>query len=266
LHGGRGGDYNVLIDGIPANGPVGLPNGALYMDAGAVEEFSIDVGAISAERATGGVTVNNIPKSGGNRFAGTFFVAYTNNHLEANNITPELTSRGFVSANHLEKLWDVNPSFGGPLRQDRLWFFLSTRAWGYRNAVGNLYYSADPYAFRYTPALSRPAFDDSQIGSGSVRLTWQATPKNKVNICAQDEGRCICHSGVGGALGGTVTAPEAAGARHSPLDYLGQITWTSQLTNRLPPGTTQREWVESLNAVARFRLYHSVWRAGDNSR
>jgi hypothetical protein len=233
VHGGRGTDYNNLIDGIPANGPVGLPNGGLYMDAGAVEEFSVDVGAISAERATGGVTINNVPKSGSNKFAGTVFAAYTNNHLENNNVTPALVAAGFTSPNHLNKLWDVNPSFGGPIRQDRLWFFASTRAWGYQNAVGNLFYSSNPQAFTYTPDPGHPAIDDSQIGSGSVRLTWQATPRNKINIYVQDEGRCICHAGVGGGVGGTITAPEAAGARHSPVDYLGQVTWSSPITNRL---------------------------------
>ncbi|HEV2985050.1 MAG TPA: TonB-dependent receptor [Vicinamibacterales bacterium] len=233
IHGGRGTDYNVLIDGIPANQPSGFPNGGLYMDTGAVEEVSIDVGAVSAERSLGGVSVNNIPKSGSDRFAGTAFVSYGNDHLQANNVTPELIAAGFVSGNHMNKLWDVNPSFGGPIRQAKLWFYLSTRAWGYQNTVGNLFYSANPAAFKYTPDLSRPAIDDSQIGSASMRLTWQVTPKNIVKFYTQDEGRCICHAGVGaGAAAGTIIAPEAASARHSPLDYLAQATWAAAITNR----------------------------------
>jgi hypothetical protein len=233
VHGSRGTDYNNLIDNIPANGPVGLPNGGLYMDAGAVEEFSVNVGAISAETATGGVSINNVPKSGSDRFTGTLFAAYTNDRLENGNLTPALVAAGFTSPNHLNKLWDVNPSFGGPIRQGKLWFFVSTRAWGYQNAVGNLFYSADPQALKYTPDRNHLAIDDSQIGSVSARFTWQVTPRNKINGYVQEQGRCICHAGVGGGVGGTVLAPEAAGARHSPVDNLEQVTWTSAVSNRL---------------------------------
>jgi hypothetical protein len=107
------------------------------------------------------------------------------------------------------------------------------RAWGYQNTVGNLFYTASPTAWKYTPDLSRPAIDDSRIGSGSVRLTWQVTPKNIIKVYGQDEGRCICHAGIGsGTAANVIIAPEASSARHSPVDYLGQVAWAAAITNR----------------------------------
>lgn len=54
-------------------------------------------------------------------------------------MTTELQDRGLTAANPLDYVYDVNPSFGGPIRQDKLWFFSSFRQWGNREQVTGLY-------------------------------------------------------------------------------------------------------------------------------
>ena len=59
--------------------------------------------------------------------------------LQGNNVTPELQAKGLTAANSLKKLWDINPSFGGPIVRDRLWFFGTYRYQGNRQYVANMF-------------------------------------------------------------------------------------------------------------------------------
>ncbi len=136
-------------------------------------------------------------------------------------------ARGLKVANRLYKIWDLNPSLGGPIKRDKMWFFFSTRYWGYQDQVA-MYYNLTPKAFIYTPDLSRQAIDDSWIASGSLALTWQATPRNKISSFVIDQGRCLCHRLVSATI-----SPEAAIQQRSVIDALGQVTWSAPVTNRL---------------------------------
>ncbi len=227
IHGGRAGDFNEMINGIPQNTVNGWQTGGINMDTGAIQEFSFELAGVSAERTTGGVLVNQIPKSGGNSFSGSVFGAFTNHTLQAHNISDDLVARGLKAANRLYKIWDLNPSLGGPIKRDKMWFFFSTRYWGYQDQVA-MYYNLTPKAFIYTPDLSRQAIDDSWIASGSLALTLQATPRNKISSFVIDQGRCLCHRLVSATI-----SPEAAIQQRSVIDALGQVTWSAPVTNRL---------------------------------
>jgi hypothetical protein len=240
MHGSKAADFNEMIEGVPMNAMTAFNTGGMNMDTGAVQQFSYEYGAISAERATGAVIVNIIPKDGGNRYTGSMFLSGTNQNLQTDNITSDLTARGVRGVNKLDKIWDFNGATGGPLMRDRLWFFLSTRYWGYDNLVSNTFANATQSTPIYTPNLGQQAIDDSWLGSASIRPTWQATSKNKFSVFVIDQGRCLCHQNVGPAVSSTgaglptgVTAPEAARRARSPVDFLSQVTWTSTLTNRL---------------------------------
>src|SRR6266566_89442 len=78
IHGSKQADFNEMIEGVPMNAMTAFYTGGINMDTGAVQEFSYEVGAITAERATGAVLVNIIPREGGNRFSGSFFSSFAN--------------------------------------------------------------------------------------------------------------------------------------------------------------------------------------------
>jgi hypothetical protein len=227
IHGSRATDFSEMINGIPQNSVNGWQTGGINMDTGAIQEFSYELAGVSAERTTGGVLVNQIPKAGGNRFSGSVFGAFTNQSLQADNTSADLIARGLTANSNLQKVWDLNPNVGGPILQDRLWFFGSTRYWGYDNKVAT-YYNLTPTAFAYTADLSRQAIDDSWLSSGSLDMTWQATSKSKISAFVIDEGRCLCHR-----LVSTTISPEATVQQRSVVDHLAQVVWTAPMTSRL---------------------------------
>ncbi len=112
-------DSLYLINGMIVNENLrGQPHD-LYIEE-AIEETTVFTGGISAEYGnfTGGV-VNMLTKSGGNRFTGSFRTTLRNESwTEPTALTTEQEDT-------------INPTFeatfGGPLWQDRLWYFLAGR-------------------------------------------------------------------------------------------------------------------------------------------
>ena len=103
-----------------------------------VEEFALETSAISAEYAEGGVTMNLVGKEGGNQLRGSFFASYSGDSMQGNNLDDELIARGAPAVNKLKKLYDYSLSVGGPIKQDRLWYFASIRNWVLQNLVAGV--------------------------------------------------------------------------------------------------------------------------------
>lgn len=200
-----------------------------YMiNIGEVQEVSYEFSAISVESPAGGFRYNIIPKEGGNSFKGLFFTNVANDSMQTDNLTSDLKARGLTAVNHIHRLWDVNPSVGGPIKQDSLWFFGSYRYWGLYDWVAGMYYDKNPNDFVYTPDLSRQALDNIWNTSEGVRLTWQANQKNKFGLYLANQHRCQCHWHVS-----ATRTPEASEYQRNPMSKLAQATWKSPLTNRL---------------------------------
>jgi hypothetical protein len=118
-------DNIFLIDGVDVNDNLfGTSNNLFIEDA--VEEAQVLTSGISAEygRFSGGV-VNVVTKSGGNQFSGSF---------RTNLYSPTWTSRTpFEVENDNERTGDISDNttyettVGGPIVQDRLWFFYANR-------------------------------------------------------------------------------------------------------------------------------------------
>ena len=49
--------------------------------------------------------------------------------FQTTNVDAELLARNpaLVNAGRVDKNWDFNPGFGGPIKRDKLWFFASGR-------------------------------------------------------------------------------------------------------------------------------------------
>ena len=58
---------------------------------------------------------------------------WANDSFQTSNYTEEIRAAGLRAPNLMKKIWDVNGAIGGPVRQDKLWFFTAAR---YR-AIGN---------------------------------------------------------------------------------------------------------------------------------
>src|SRR5919197_1202702 len=87
------------------------------------QEVTFSISGGLGEAVTGGPQMNIVGKQGGNMFSGSFFVNASGSSLQGDNLTSDLKAKGLTVNSTLKKLWDINPSFGGPILRDRLWFF-----------------------------------------------------------------------------------------------------------------------------------------------
>src|SRR6476646_8974594 len=131
-HGSSTSDFTMAIDGLRVNNLCGSGQySGFYMNDGAIQELSYLTGAESAEVQSSGIRVNQVPKDGGNRFSGTFFLYGQGSALQSDNRTDAMKA---VQANGLPLIsiagtaydYQLNPSFGGPLMKAKLWFYLTS--------------------------------------------------------------------------------------------------------------------------------------------
>ena len=129
------------------------------------------------------------------------------------------------------KVWEWTPQIGGPILQDKLWYFTGFRQTGTDNFYANVFFNknaGDPTKWTYDPDTSRRAFQDGRWLSASMRLTYQATPRNKFNIFWDEQSRRIDWDG-GGASN---RSPEADARSNGYPNQAFNATWSSPVTNR----------------------------------
>jgi hypothetical protein len=238
IHGGPGTEGRVLVDGMNSGGARGGAGVSNYqVDVANAQELTYTLSGGLGESETGGPTMNIVPRTGGNTFGGSFFFSGANSAMQGSNFTQELRDAGLRDPNELIRAWEVNGAIGGPLIRDRLWFFFSTKHQGTRLYVAGMNYNAnagDPRAWTYEPDLARRAIDDGTWINVPLRLTWQATPRNKFNIFWDEQRMCLeCQAGGPGG-GSPTTAPEASGGTwDTDFQRFHQFTWSSPMTSRL---------------------------------
>ena len=239
-HGGRVDDGRLQLDGMGVGGPTGGAGansgggGTSYFqpDMGNAAELAVTTSGALGEAESGGPVINVIPKSGGNRPAGAFFYNFSNGGLQGNNLTDELRAqRTRPATEDLITMRDLTASIGGPIARDRLWYFVSGRTKRTEKKVPIMLYNknAGTNAWLYDADTTRGAFNDSVTHAGNVRLTWQASQKQKFNIYFDEQSLKDNHEGGGTAT----TSPEASGTADAYPQHLVQGGWQSPWTNRL---------------------------------
>src|SRR5262249_3535141 len=121
-------------------------------------------------------------------------------------------------SNTLYRAYDINPTFGGPIRPDRLWFFVSYRRWAYNNILPKV------------KTADGSPFPDSNLSQAApARLTAQLTPKNNVTLAVEKTGKEKYWNGLDSGL----VSFDAAGWQAVRQHYYLQGKWTSTLSNRM---------------------------------
>jgi hypothetical protein len=230
-HGSRTTDARVTIEGLSTQNAEGAGQHSGFLpNISGTQELTVDVAAGSAEQPTGGVSINVVPRDGGNTFSGTFFAGGTNTNLQGSNYTEELKNAGLRSPNDLKNQYDVNPGFGGPIIQDKLWFYSAARWNGNSNYVAGVFwnrFAGQPDQWLYEADEARPAIYYAWQRSFSNRVTWQMNPKNKVSGFLDYSHRCQC------PRPNINVTPEAADAIRYPYKPTATLAWTSPWTSRV---------------------------------
>ena len=256
--GGRSNEGRVNVDGISVGSAFNGAGVSSYIaDVANAREIAMTTSGGLGESEGGGPSLNVLPKEGGNAVRGTFFAAGTTSGMVGSNYTQELIDRGLTTPGETRKVWDFNLGIGGPIAKDRVWYYFNLREEGSERTVPGMFANAnagDPTKWTYVADTSRPAVLAASYRITALRLTAQATPRNKFAVfwdqqlpceggAAADYSGSACRTSpndfvyAGSTAAPTpsasaVAAPETAGYR----DYgnrVSQARWTSPVNNRL---------------------------------
>jgi len=177
-------DSLTMVDGMRMTYLVGAGPGSTSAptNSNMFQEFSFSTNIDSAEVGQPGMRINLVPRDGGNQFHATLFSRYSRGSWQGDNIDAALQTQGVTAAAKTAKQWEFNPSGGGPLQRDRLWYFFTYQDIGQETVQTGSFSDADPLPFRYVADSSRPG--SSQVRSTSIapRVTWQATSRDKIAL------------------------------------------------------------------------------------
>lgn len=236
IHGGRTNEGRLSLDGLTVGSPPSGNSATSYVvDVGQSQEVTFTTAGAAGESETAGVTMNIVPKSGGNTVHGSLFASGTAARLQSDNLTPALAARGARAATPLTNVYDVSGTVGGPIVTDRLWYFSNGHTGSSTRESANVYYNrnaGDPGRWLYAPDVSRKAYSDRTFDNASGRLTWQVTPRNKVGGFWDVQSLCrACSGATPGQQEPARVTPEAVGVLGRRLDVT-QATWSSPISHR----------------------------------
>jgi hypothetical protein len=224
-------------------------NGAysgVYWNDGSFQEISYVTGADSAEMGQGGMRVNLVPRDGGNSFHGNTQANYTPSAWGSDNCgspavgapctrsnltgdtTFNKTNNFLTNVSKLTKNYDVNPGVGGPIKQDKAWFYATFRYLGVNKTVADSFVDLDPSPFRYSPDFSRPGVDDGHIRSIAARVSVQLTSKDKISYYHDEQDKVRGHWGIASTV-----PPEASAIQATPTSFVSVSKWTRTHSNRM---------------------------------
>src|SRR6266850_3103975 len=189
---------------------------SLVYDSNNVDEVSVVLAGGMGETDVGGPVMNLVPRTGGNSFKGQLFFNSAGSWSTGNNIddylrnlqTPITLGPGIIRA------YDFNPSYGGPIKRDRLWFWGGYRKFETSQGVEGLFankYALDPAHWDYLKDTTLPVRNVQGRTDYQGRVTAQLTPKNRVMFSHEYQLRCD---------GSTLTTA-GEGCRNREADWIG---------------------------------------------
>ena len=236
IHNNRGTDQKMTQDGMNVNNAMGSNGGifraGMQFNMEGVAEVAIGHTGMNAETETAGVNMNYIPKEGGNQFSASGRATFTNEDFQSDNLG-DLDQRGGTLGS-MKKVYDYGGSFGGPIVQDKLWFYTAHRWWGDEVFSPNSFFNAihgqnGPNGVPlYEPDMGRRGFIQNYNREHSGRMTWQMSPKDKLTYFGNYNDNCVCYRGVQ-----AIIAPEASFNNFLPQNHLSQVTYTRAHSNSI---------------------------------
>ena len=170
------------VDGLKTNwtgGSGGSTN--QYYSSEMFDEYNMQTASGTAEVDAGGVYMNMVTRSGGNRFSGNYNATFTNDSLQGDNVDDELRTRmnlppgapAAAAGNPIDLTYDWSATLGGPILRDKLWFFGSFR-----------WFRLDQFQIGAVNPDGSLGIDDNRIRAGIAKVTYQAAASTRLSFVA----------------------------------------------------------------------------------
>ena len=86
-----------------------------------------------------------------------------------------------TASSTLKTLYDLNGAVGGPIKQDKLWFYVTSRYFTNEYYIASRYYATDVTAITRTNDLSRQGYAGTYTYDNNGRVTWAINEKQKIS-------------------------------------------------------------------------------------
>jgi hypothetical protein len=233
---GTGGAQSVVtVDGMMTNGLMGDGAVQAYHNEAMSQEMVYQTAGGSAETMTGGITMNLVPKDGGNQFRGGAKWAKSPESWQGDNLTNSLKAMGVTGVDRISHFEEFNIEEGGPIKKNKLWFFAAFRQAYYDKPIANTFDTDGslPYPQAYAKCAAAPnsceqGVSDEKMANPIVRFTWQMSERNKLALYNDRALRLRGHAMT------ALTDPNTASVVwHTPAFTTGSVKWTSTLSSKL---------------------------------
>ena len=231
LHGAP--EAQPYVDGINQQIP-GITIGVFVFSQLNIQEVTATSGG-DAEADFGGTMLKMVPRDGGNQFSGLSQFSYSGSALETSNINDDLIARHLdpKRVGSLKKYRESGIALGGPIKQSKVWFYVSAREGVNQLFVDGVQWNKlqQPLSYLYEPDPSKRVFTNDYTRDLTGRLTWQVSQKDKIVLASSHQPNCNCLFNI--LTTGTRLTPEAAGEHHYNPNYTASLSWTRPVTSRL---------------------------------
>ncbi len=217
IRGGTSEQNAFMVDGFFMNGQK-----TTFKSLAAMEVQTAGVGADGATSPGGVITM--VTKSGSNKY-----------EIDVNGFWEDSVFKPFRDEGESEQRgWRIalNPTLSGPIIKDRLWFFVNIESRSEVNAR-----ESDPTGFFSQP----PRLSYGNV-RGTLKLTWQMTPRNKLQSFT------IINRDFAKNLGDGLNVDRDAQSKFDHFDGFSGLTWESAPRNDLVltlKGALTRFWEET---------------------
>jgi len=235
IRGTGGAQSVVLVDGLMTNGLMGDGAVQAYHNEAMSQEMVYQTAGGAAETLTGGITMNLVPKDGGNQFRGGAKWARSPASWQGDNLTQRLKDMGVTGVDRIDHFEEFNIEQGGPIVRNRLWFFGAFRQAYYDKPIANTFMTDGslPYPQAYARCAANPGsceqgISDEKMANPVARFTWQVSERNKFAVYMDRALRLRGH-----AMGALTDPRTASVIWNTPTFATGSAKWTSTLSSRL---------------------------------
>lgn len=160
-----------MLNGVNVGDPAAIGFAGYYYDPSSFADIQVSSGAQDITVPSGGVFVNMVTKSGSNRFGGSTLFTFQGDGTQWDNIDPELQQAGIrPNANAVDTITNFNFNAGGPILQNRLFYFA---------ALNDQRTHVNVVGFPAVDGFGQPT-ENTDITSLLANSTWQVTGRHRI--------------------------------------------------------------------------------------